>query len=42
MRYGHLVPEDMVAVPLTGAQRWIVVGSPLYVGSEAQPYENVR
>ncbi len=31
MRYGHLVPEDMVAVPLTGAQRWIVVGAPQYV-----------
>ncbi|MDU2020567.1 MAG: LysR family transcriptional regulator, partial [Leclercia adecarboxylata] len=25
MRYGHLVPEDMVAVALTGSQRWIVV-----------------
>ncbi|HAF53613.1 MAG TPA: LysR family transcriptional regulator, partial [Leclercia adecarboxylata] len=31
MRYGHLVPEDMVAVALTGSQRWIVVGSPDYV-----------
>ncbi|MBM7345156.1 LysR family transcriptional regulator [Pantoea coffeiphila] len=45
MRYGHLVPEDMVAVPLTGAQRWIVVGSPQYVkqyGVPASPAELVK
>lgn len=31
IRYGHLVPEDMVAVALTGSQRWVVAGSPDYV-----------
>ncbi|MBM6637081.1 LysR family transcriptional regulator, partial [Leclercia adecarboxylata] len=37
MRYGHLVPEDMVAVALTGSQRWIVVGSPDYVNRYGTP-----
>lgn len=37
MRYGHLVPEDMVAVALTGSQRWIVVGSPDYVKRNGTP-----
>ncbi|KGD72257.1 LysR family transcriptional regulator [Tatumella morbirosei] len=37
MRYGHLVPEDMVAVALTGAQRWIVVGSPEYIKQYGVP-----
>ncbi len=37
MRYGHLVPEDMVAVALTGTQRWIVAGSPEYVKRHGAP-----
>ncbi|MEA9391544.1 LysR family transcriptional regulator [Acerihabitans sp. TG2] len=37
MRYGHLVPEDMVAVPLTSAQRWIVAGSPDYLKRQGTP-----
>lgn len=37
MRYGHLVPEDMVAVPLTGPQRWIVAGSPDYLRRRGTP-----
>ncbi|HTH72872.1 MAG TPA: LysR family transcriptional regulator [Trinickia sp.] len=31
IRYGHYVPEDMVAVPLTGPQRWVMVASPAYL-----------
>ncbi|WP_208642869.1 LysR family transcriptional regulator [Rahnella woolbedingensis] len=37
MRYGHLVPEDMVAVALTGTQRWIVAGSPEYIKRYGTP-----
>ncbi|WP_454814805.1 LysR family transcriptional regulator [Labrys neptuniae] len=37
MRYGHHVPEDMIAVPLTGPQRWVVVGSPAYFREHGRP-----
>ncbi|WP_269585831.1 LysR family transcriptional regulator [Roseibium sp. Sym1] len=37
IRYGHLVPEDMVAVPLTGPQRWVVVASPGYIDKHGAP-----
>ncbi|MEM9630356.1 MAG: LysR family transcriptional regulator [Pseudomonadota bacterium] len=37
IRYGHHVPEDMVAVPLTGPQRWIVVASPGYIEEHGAP-----
>ncbi|SMH43435.1 LysR family transcriptional regulator [Azospirillum agricola] len=37
MRYGHHVPEDMVAVPLTGGQRWVVAGSPDYLARHGTP-----
>ena len=37
MRYGHHVPEDMVAVPLTGPQRWIVVAAPGYIARRGTP-----
>jgi DNA-binding transcriptional LysR family regulator len=37
IRYGHHVPEDMVAVPLTGPQRWIVVAAPEYIESHGTP-----
>ena len=37
IRYGHHVPEDMVAVPLTGPQRWVVVAAPSYLEAHAAP-----
>jgi DNA-binding transcriptional LysR family regulator len=37
MRYGHNVPEDMVAVALTRPQRWIIAASPSYVGERGMP-----
>lgn len=37
IRYGHHVPEDMVAVPLSGPQRWIVAGSPDYLARHGVP-----
>lgn len=37
IRYGHYVPEDMVAAPLSGPQRWIVVAAPSYLASHGAP-----
>jgi DNA-binding transcriptional LysR family regulator len=37
IRYGHYVPEDMVAVPLSRPQRWIVAGAPAYLQARGQP-----
>lgn len=37
IRYGHHVPEDMVAVPLSGPQRWVVVGAPAYLKKHGMP-----
>jgi len=37
MRYGPTVPQDMVAVPLTGELRWIVVGSDDYLARRGVP-----
>jgi DNA-binding transcriptional LysR family regulator len=37
IRYGHYVPEDMVAVPLTGPQRWVMAASPAYIASHGAP-----
>lgn len=40
IRYGHYVPEDMIAVPLSGVQRWVVAGAPAYLdahGAIAHP-----
>lgn len=31
IRYGATVPQDMVAVPLTGELRWVMVASPSYL-----------
>ncbi|QXI31451.1 LysR family transcriptional regulator [Pseudomonas vanderleydeniana] len=31
LRYGHHVPKDMIALPLTGRQRWVLVASPEYI-----------
>ena len=38
VRYGHLVPEDMIAVPLTGDQQWIIAASPDYLERHGTPY----
>ncbi|RDV00861.1 LysR family transcriptional regulator [Trinickia dinghuensis] len=37
IRYGHYVPEDMVAVPLTGPQRWVMAASPAYLERHGTP-----
>ncbi|WP_206957262.1 LysR family transcriptional regulator [Trinickia acidisoli] len=37
IRYGHYVPEDMVAVPLTGPQRWVMAASPAYLERHGIP-----
>ncbi|WP_205960908.1 LysR family transcriptional regulator [Pantoea rodasii] len=37
VRYGHLVPEDMIAVPLTGSQRWVAAASPHYLERQGVP-----
>lgn len=39
MRYGHHVPEDMIAVALTGPQRWVVAASPEYLNLRGTPLE---
>lgn len=37
IRYGSHVPQDMVAVPLSGPQRWVVVGAPGYLKRHGEP-----
>jgi DNA-binding transcriptional LysR family regulator len=37
IRYGGRVPKDMVAMPLTGPLRWVVVGSPEYLARHGRP-----
>ena len=37
IRYGHHVPEDMIAVPLTRPQRWVMVASPAYLKKRGTP-----
>ncbi|WP_433694855.1 LysR family transcriptional regulator [Paraburkholderia phenoliruptrix] len=37
IRYGHHVPEDMIAVPLTRSQRWVMVASPAYLKKHGTP-----
>ncbi|MFM0482020.1 LysR family transcriptional regulator [Paraburkholderia strydomiana] len=37
IRYGHHVPEDMIAVPLTGPQRWVMAASPAYLKKHGTP-----
>ena len=37
LRYGHHVPKDMVALPLSGPQRWVLVASPGYVEQHGAP-----
>ena len=37
VRYGNYVPEDMVTVPLSGPQRWVVVAAPSYLRRHGEP-----
>jgi DNA-binding transcriptional LysR family regulator len=37
IRYGDRVPKDMIAMPLTGPLRWVVVGSPEYLARHGRP-----
>lgn len=37
IRYGGTVPEDMIAQALSGAIRWVVVGSPAYLARFGVP-----
>lgn len=37
IRYGHHVPKDMIALPLTEPQRWVLVASPTYVEQHGTP-----
>ncbi|WP_233831679.1 LysR family transcriptional regulator [Paraburkholderia sp. ZP32-5] len=37
IRYGHYVPEDMIAVPLSGPQRWVMAASPGYIEQHGAP-----
>ena len=42
IRYGGTVPEDMIAQPLSGDIRWLVVGAPAYLdrfGAPANPQD---
>ncbi|MBH3460728.1 MULTISPECIES: LysR family transcriptional regulator [Pseudomonas] len=37
IRFGATVPQDMIAIPLTGALRWVVVGAPAYLDKYGRP-----
>lgn len=37
IRYGGTVPRDMIAMPLTGELRWIVVAAPDYLSRHGRP-----
>lgn len=37
IRYGDYVPEDMIAVALSGPQRWVVAGAPDYLTRCGEP-----
>jgi len=39
IRYGDYVPEDMVAVALSGPQRWVVAGAPAYLSRRGEPQQ---
>ncbi|MDQ2821477.1 MAG: LysR family transcriptional regulator [Pseudomonadota bacterium] len=39
IRYGDYVPEDMVAVALSGPQRWVVAGAPAYLTRRGEPLQ---
>ncbi|HGM5579255.1 TPA: LysR family transcriptional regulator [Pseudomonas putida] len=37
IRFGATVPQDMIAIPLTGTLRWVVVGAPAYLDKHGRP-----
>ncbi|MFV3315033.1 LysR family transcriptional regulator [Pseudomonas sp. NY15374] len=37
IRFGATVPQDMIAIPLTGVLRWVVVGAPTYLDKHGRP-----
>jgi DNA-binding transcriptional LysR family regulator len=37
IRYGDYVPEDMIAVALSGPQRWVIAGAPAYLARRGEP-----
>jgi DNA-binding transcriptional LysR family regulator len=37
IRFGERVPRDMISVALTGPLRWVVVGSPSFLGRHGRP-----
>jgi DNA-binding transcriptional LysR family regulator len=37
IRYGHYVPEGMVAIPLTRSHKWIAAASPAYLDKHGRP-----
>jgi DNA-binding transcriptional LysR family regulator len=37
IRYGDYVPEDMIAVALSGPQRWVSAGAPAYRARRGEP-----
>ena len=39
VRYGHYVPEDMISVPLSGPQRWVVAAAPAYLARRGEPLQ---
>jgi len=39
VRYGHYVPEDMISVPLSGPQRWVVAAAPAYLARCGEPLQ---
>ena len=39
VRYGHYVPEDMISVPLSGPQRWVVAAAPAYLARCGEPQQ---
>jgi DNA-binding transcriptional LysR family regulator len=39
IRYGHYVPEDMISVPLSGPQRWVVAAAPAYLARRGEPLQ---
>jgi DNA-binding transcriptional LysR family regulator len=37
IRYGDYVPEDMIAVALSGPQRWVIASAPAYLARRGEP-----
>lgn len=37
IRYGEIIPKDMIAVPLTGSLKWVVAAAPAYLAKHGAP-----